>query len=1655
MSENSTRSRRLVKKAMAFLLYLVGGIMLLLLTLSLALQSQWGQAIIKDQAAHYLERRLRTRVSIGSLQVKWLSEINIRDLVVEDRQQRKLLDLGFLHIRLRTLDLLEGKLTMPEFQLKDLSIQLYRNSGDSNFNFQFIPDAFAGNNAQTTGKNDKAGSPFHFDIGRVELEKVAFLMKDGWSGMDVDMAVRSLGGNMKATDPGSMRFVMESLGLDSGRIAIATYAGTAPVKQGSASMIMPYLSADSLRLSRIDLNYTDSAQPISLHTKFADLLLNDVTADLPRKEIRAGNLLLNGHSTDIVIKSQPPTSSSIPGSSTVDTTAPYTFSISHVELRDNGFRFDDAGKPTAKSGFDAGHLDVRQVNIRLDSVSYDGKKYTANILALTGKERSGIELKRTQARVIFSDSMTLVKGLVLQTQRNAVEGDLKLGYSSLADLSKRPGKATVDLNIRKATVSLSEWLPFSATLARNEQIRPLVGKTFKLSTRMNGTVEALHITSIILTESDTRLEASAFLRNLPDLEKLNMDLQLKDMSGSRASLLSYLPKGMIADSLLHYIPNRFRISGTTKGTLDDLTAHISLASDLGDLRIDGNIKHAQDPAKTVYDIRTDMLAFHLGDWLKDSSMGKLTATVNLKGRGIDPMSANTAFDIAVREFQYRGYGYHDIGLNGMLEMGMLKARVDSYDPNLDLGGDLSYNLTKGKFGFSTNTDIRNIDLLKLGLAKDTLSLSARVRGSVPLTDSVRLVGDLLVESLKLKVGGHHFTLDTISIKATHPADTQRIVLHSSIADLDLNGIYRIKDIPEAARIIANRYIYTESSDTLHTHRVVAQLIGSMRIPDSLARMVPGLQSVAPFQVAGMINTDSSKLGLVTVIPQVRYNGMVMDSIAFIGLNLSNDRNYNNMMVVLGTKGVSSPTFHMGKAALSGFLRKGIFDGRVSIQDQRDKPLYDLPFVYTNNPSNPNLVCRDTLLVNRKKWMTNKDNVLYFGGGGMRNSRLAISNNNEEISFTTSSKSKDGFPMDIMLKDFQLENIGNIIQSDTSFLAGTANGFLKMESLNPVTLLADLRVDALAIMGAHAGNLSAKAKHTDEDHLDVDLVLRGPINDITLQGLVDTREQSTDLKLDIKALDLRMVEPFSGNYIAETKGTLAGTLGITGKATKPDISGELRFDSASTDLKMLNTNLRINGSGLRFSKDQIFLDKLIILDSAGNSARVEGSVRMPDFLSMEAELKLVARNFRVLGYKKYPEQIAYGPARADATITLKGDLNKILTEGVLKLRDSSQVTYIYSSTVSTGRGEGLIEFFDPNHPLDSSLMVASRKRAELQTAANLFITLTPSSTLTVVLDEMTGDQLLVKGTANLNMTKLPGEMVNLTGNYTVDDGEYSLTIAGLVRKKFRIQKGSSISWSGDVMKAIMDIRALYSTKTTAGELVSDIQSVPGIDKQKLGFQVYLLLTKELLKPDIRFELDMEEGDRQTFNGLVYNRIKQVNNIPSELNKQVMGLLALNHFIADNPFSSLSNGGTSVETQAYSTAGKLLTQELNSLVGNLIKGVDINFALDVKEDYTTGKAARNTDLKMGVRKSFANNRLAVYVGSSLALENQNQNTNALSGLAGDVTIEYLLSPDGRYRLKAYRINEQVMTFQGTVIKTGLTFVVTIEFNRFKEIFKSSPK
>jgi len=218
---------------------------------------------------------------------------------------------------------------------------------------------------------------------------------------------------------------------------------------------------------------------------------------------------------------------------------------------------------------------------------------------------------------------------------------------------------------------------------------------------------------------------------------------------------------------------------------------------------------------------------------------------------------------------------------------------------------------------------------------------------------------------------------------------------------------------------------------------------------------------------------------------------------------------------------------------------------------------------------------------------------------------------------------------------------------------------------------------------------------------------------------------------------------------------------------------------------------------------------------------------------------------------------------------------------------------------------------------------------------------------------------------------------------------------------------------------------------------------------------LNLKNQLLTPDISFNIVLPDSTYSVSTDVVNTvntRLGQIRQDPNELNKQVLGVLVLGHFIGDNPLQS-QGGSTGVEGAIRNSVSSLLTDQLNKLAGNLIAGVDLNFGVTSGEDYSSGTATNRTDLNVGLSKRFLNDRLTVSVGNNFNLEG-NQPGQKASNIAGDVSVGYKLSKDGRYTLRAYRRDEFIV-IQGQIVETGLGFTLTVDYNRFREIFRKRSK
>jgi hypothetical protein len=114
-----------------------------------------------------------------------------------------------------------------------------------------------------------------------------------------------------------------------------------------------------------------------------------------------------------------------------------------------------------------------------------------------------------------------------------------------------------------------------------------------------------------------------------------------------------------------------------------------------------------------------------------------------------------------------------------------------------------------------------------------------------------------------------------------------------------------------------------------------------------------------------------------------------------------------------------------------------------------------------------------------------------------------------------------------------------------------------------------------------------------------------------------------------------------------------------------------------------------------------------------------------------------------------------------------------------------------------------------------------------------------------------------------------------------------------------------------------------------------------------------------------------------------------------------------------------------------------------------GVQLDFGLNSFTDYQGTTEQQRTQLDINAQKKLFNDRLIVKVGSEVDIEGSGT-TGEEAPLLGNASLEYLLSENGRYRLKAFQKNEFESVIDGQTTVSGIALIFTQEFNKFKELW-----
>jgi hypothetical protein len=268
-----------------------------------------------------------------------------------------------------------------------------------------------------------------------------------------------------------------------------------------------------------------------------------------------------------------------------------------------------------------------------------------------------------------------------------------------------------------------------------------------------------------------------------------------------------------------------------------------------------------------------------------------------------------------------------------------------------------------------------------------------------------------------------------------------------------------------------------------------------------------------------------------------------------------------------------------------------------------------------------------------------------------------------------------------------------------------------------------------------------------------------------------------------------------------------------------------------------------------------------------------------------------------------------------------------------------------------------------------------------------------------------------------------------GEYVIEEGEYLFTLQNIINKRFKIEKGGTIQWSGDSYDAVVSLNAIYSTRAALYDLLQDTTY-----KKRIPIECRLMMSNRLMNPTIRFDLDIPNLDEGTA-----TQVKRFINTEQEMSRQVFSLLVMNRFSTP---PQLSNNLQSSGNAVGANASELLSNQLTNWASQLSKAVDIGI------NYRAADAISEKELAVSLSKQLFNDRVTIDGNVGVTGDREQNNT---STLVGDFNVDVKVSKDGRFRVKGFNKSNNNQLINNNSYTQGVGFFYREEFNTLKEFFE----
>ncbi len=1311
--------------------------------------------------------------------------------------------------------------------------------------------------------------------------------------------------------------------------------------------------------------------------------------------------------------------------------------------------------------FDGRKIEISKITGTVKNLDFNKDTITAHV-DVSAVERSGFRVRKLRTDYKLTPQKMVFSKLYIKTGESTITNYFEMQYDDFnADLKDYVNKVVMKSSIMRSLVSTDDIAYFAPALI-NWKERFLVNGNFY------GTVSDFDVRNIFLKNGyNTYASGDLHVKDVTDVAKADFTLTNANLQTNSREISFIFPgitkvnsPNLAALGNVHFVG---KVNFKTKNAV--INANGNLASALGGMSTNLAMSFPKKSEPT-YKGTVQTQQFNLGKFLSVPDLGNVTFNGTVEGRSFKIGNISTRLNGNFTSLTYKDYTYSNLTFNGEIKHKNFTGDFKAADTNFNFTSNIIVDLNGEAPSFNVLGDLVNANLRAMKFTKDSVSIT----GLFDLNFRGHNIDDFLgyAKILNASVTHNNNTLDFDSLVVTAALDSlnhKELTLASNEFNVSVAGQYSILQLPQSFQAFLSRYypsiINPPKSDISNQDFVVTLRTGDF---DSYAQLIDSnLSDFNDILLTGKINTvNGNKFNWQLDVPAAKYKNFSLQDAKFTGdgtadsllltgnigkIFISDSTYFPNTKIEVHSSNDLSHVFITTSA--NATLNKANLDAEV-------RTLHDGVSI-NFHPS--------SFVLNEKTWNLQNQGEVVIRNHFSSAKNMEFIQGFQKISIESVENNGTSNALAVRLKNLNMADVFPLFVKRPT-MEGIANGDIYLRDIyTNFNADAKIQLTQYRLNNDSIGIVDVTARYDKAGKIIYNLKANNHDFVVDGNGFYDLKDSvgkplETSFKLDHAKIGI--LNTFLGTLFDNITGLATGTINLHGSFKELHLTGQAHLDSGALTVRYTNVRYTIPSADFVFKEDEIDFGTFDIKDKFGNTGTVKGVLKENGFKNNRYNLSMSTNKLLVLDTKAKDNPLFYGDVIGKVNLSLTGPEENMRMSINGEPADISHF-YIQTNANSKNSDADFIIFKQYGEQLQQENEGSnSNLNIDLGLTANNLVT------VSVILDELTGDIIEATGNGKLSIHVPAVGDVSMSGRYNIERGNYNFNFQSLVKRPFELlpEQNSYIEWNGSPYNANINITARYTAKNvTLSDLTSGSASSILLDQNILGYRgdVYVIadLNGKLSHPDIKFKLDFPEGSAIRSNDNFNRLLAKMESDENEMLKQVTWLIVFNSF---SPYGELAGGQSFVQSTGINTISQKVASVLNSYISDFLykltgdKTLHFDVGAKTYSSYNlSGSSSSNntldrTAVELKVNKSLLNNKVIVTFGGDLDFNISGAaattSNNGFQWLP-DISVQIILSRDRK--LRAIIFNHSSIGYGGTagaigrVTRQGISISYSRDFDK----------